>query len=64
MRFEKDHIYQWKIENSIRQGKWTGEIDTCPGFEDNLIMKNEEGILWSISPQYIVKEIKQEKNKM
>ena len=60
MKFIKNHIYQWNISGVPQQGKWTGNFDTYPGFQNNLIMQNEMGVLWSISPQHIIKEIKQE----
>ena len=58
MNFVKGHTYKWNISGTEQIGIWTGELDTMDGFENNLIMKNSEGVLWSINPQYITTEVK------
>ena len=58
MQYIKGHTYKWNISGTDKTGIWTGDVDTMEGFEDNLIMKNEDGVLWSISPQYIIEEVK------
>ena len=58
MQYIKGHTYKWNICGAEHTGTWTGDLDTADGFEDNLIMKNVDGVLWSISPQYIIEEVK------
>ena len=58
MQYIKGHTYKWNISGQEQVGEWTGELDSLETFEGNLIMRNSEGVMWSISPQYILGEVK------
>jgi hypothetical protein len=58
MQYIEGHIYKWNVSGEEQQGEYTGKRDTLIGFEGNLIMKNDFGVMWSISPQYIIEEVK------
>ena len=54
----KGHKYQWILDGKMHTGIYTGNQDTFEEWAGNYIMTNEEGVLWSISPQYIISEVK------
>lgn len=60
MKMIKGHKYQWILDGIMHTGVYTGDQDTYKGWAGNYIMINEEGVLWSINPQWITTEVKQE----
>ena len=58
MEMIKGHKYQWILDGKTHTGIYTGNQDTFESWAGNYIMTNEEGVLWSISPQYIINEVK------
>jgi len=57
MDYIEGKIYKWNFGSYEQSGKFTGKLDTAKGFEGNLIMENDKGILWSVEPKYIVNDM-------